>query len=128
MHYYFALLGFTFPDILYLICTQTTQQEPGNPHKCWISELHFLFKLNSDTYILWFVTSSKQVFCIFKLFVPVIFCLHFANNSLLFLLYFLQFVQQWKLNIPSWTNFELIIFISSWKSPYFSVFYIKHLD
>ena len=41
MHYYFALLGFTFPDILYSICTQTTQQEPGNPHKCWISELHF---------------------------------------------------------------------------------------
>ena len=44
MHYYFALLGFTFPDILYSICTQTTQQEPGNQHKHWISELHFFIQ------------------------------------------------------------------------------------
>ena len=73
MHYYFALLGFTFPDILYLICTQTTQQEPGNPHKCWISELHFLFKLNSDIYMLWFVTSLMQGFYMFYLLILAIF-------------------------------------------------------
>lgn len=53
MHYYFALLGFTFPDILYSICTQTTQQEPGNPHKHWISELHFLLKLQTDSEADW---------------------------------------------------------------------------
>ena len=51
MHYYFALWGFTFPDILYSICTQTTQQEPGNPHKHWISELHFLLKLNRSRWL-----------------------------------------------------------------------------
>lgn len=32
-----------------------------------------LFKLNSDTHILWFVTSSKRVFCMFSLLIPVIF-------------------------------------------------------
>lgn len=45
-----TLLGFTFPDILYSICTQTTQQEPGNPHKCWISELHFFIQTPDRQY------------------------------------------------------------------------------
>ena len=45
-----------------------------------------LFKLNSDTYMLWFVTSLKRVFCMFSLLILVIFwvrgifCLHFADS------------------------------------------------
>ena len=63
MHYYFALLGFTFPDILYSICTQTTQQAPGNPHKWYATRQ--VDKLNNENF-------SFPV-----LYVPGFFMLHF---------------------------------------------------
>ena len=61
MHYYFALLGFTFPNILYSICTQTTQQEPGNQHKHWISELHFFIQTQSFLVAYW---SDHRILCL----------------------------------------------------------------